>query len=823
MRLSRVGILAIAISFALPLRPLSAAESVTIANPHGGSLVFTETAEGWKWTALHTPSAPPDGWTIRDYAVELAIGERTESLSSAWELVDSGPDRIVLQQEVASLGVRVRRVFSFGASTNAARIETSLRSLEGRRLVARLGLLDTRVPGEAFRTTGAAPVSFPVFGDALFAGIEHVSGEASVVGDPADRFALQHRPRVTIEETWQTFATVVVGWREPGKAGGATPAERIREAFLQYLDSVRVKPPGIVLHTDTWWTVPLPLNEKNVLADIEALRKGFAERTGMFFDTYCVDLGWSHPQTFWRMHPERFPNELRPIDERLKSLGGRMGLWLSPGSGYADGLSNAWLAAQGYEMLPFGNDLGQVPCFALGGRYQREFKERIVAYAQQYGLGHVILDFMPLRCDVAEHGHPPGPESRYAIDAGLADVLDALRAVNPSMALEPMVCGYPPSPWWLLKTPFVLGPAGDDMPYGRGPAPDWMEALITARDIAYRTGQEAWIMPTQALETFDIIVLTPGEFQNTAVMAIGRGRWFLSTYFKAELVKPEDWDFLAALVRWARENKSLLGNAWQFGGKPEDREAYGFHFRNPAKDLYCARNPWIEPRTITLPASALAGGARDVRMVYPRREVLGRIEPGGPGLAVQLGPYETIFVEAVTAAEEPPVAVAAVRPTMSVMAGAPRVVSSARGNREGGFRWTWVAVASVPEGSNAELCIVVEGGREVSGAIGKLWLNGRDVELRRTGSSGQFGAAIDPSPENWTWFMAPLPPGDVAFQIEVTSSAEEVSIGVFVRGAVAARNDPPPESGAVFPTHRADRRGWSQTLLPVAPYAVGAQ
>jgi hypothetical protein len=227
-----------------------------------------------------------------------------------------------------------------------------------------------------------------------------------------------------------------------------------------------------------------------------------------------------------------------------------------------------------------------VPCFALGGRYQREFKERAVQYARQYHLGHVILDFMAHSCDVPGHGHPVGPESRIAIDAGLADVLDALRAVNPAMVLEPMVCGYPPSPWWL--------------------------------------------MPTQALETFDITVLTPGEFRNMAVMAIGRGRWFLSTYFEPTRMKPEDWDFVAGLVRWARQNQELLVNAWQIGGRPEDREAYGYMFRNPTTDVYCVRNPWIEERSIELPASAIATEAREVRIIYPRRETVGRIGPGEP-------------------------------------------------------------------------------------------------------------------------------------------------------------------------------------------------
>src|SRR6185503_5490539 len=222
--------------------------------------------------------------------------------------------------------------------------------------------------------------------------------------------------------------------------------------------------------------------------------------------------------------------ELRAINDSLGAMNSRLGLWISPGSAYAPGLDNTWLESNGYEMTPFGdkNDpLLKVACFALGGKYQTEVKESIVKYARDYGLRHVKLDFMAHSCDVPTHGHPVGWDSVHAIDAGLADVLDSLRAVNPAMALEPLCTGYPPSPWWVTKTPYVLGPYGDDVPYGRGPSPDWMESLITARDIAYRAYRERWIMPTQALETIDIVVQSPGDFENLAVMAIGRGRWFI--------------------------------------------------------------------------------------------------------------------------------------------------------------------------------------------------------------------------------------------------------------------------------------------------------
>lgn len=800
-------------------------EPFTLAGPNGTAVRFSEGSTGWRWTHFIAPHAPEGGWVIGEEGIELATTERESALPRGWTLSERSAEKVVLVQDAAELGLRVRREFSFGPASNVLRIETWVRSLDGTRVMTRIGLLDVSIAGQALRETGAAPASFPVFGQSLFLGVEHVSADCSVTGEAADRARLQQRPRLAVDERWQFVAAAVVGWPQAG--GGLTGEAGVRDAFLHYLDSVRIKPKDIVLHTDTWWTVPLPLNEKNLLGNIETLRKAFQDRTGMFFDTYCVDLGWSDPRSLWQMETKRLPNELRVVNDRLAAAGARMGLWLSPGSGYPPALDNGWLAAQGYEMTPFGADLGQVPCFALGGRYQREFKERVVQYARQYNLGHVILDFMAAHCDVPGHGHPVGPESRIAIDAGLADVLDALRAVNPAMVLEPMVCGYPPSPWWLMKSPFVLGPVGDDMPYGRGPAPDWMESLVTARDIAYRAGQDAWLMPTQALETFDLTVLTPGEFRNMAVMAIGRGRWFLSTYFEPTLMKPEDWDFVAALVRWARENKELLVNAWQIGGRPEDREAYGYMFRNPTTDVYCVRNPWIEERTIELPASATATEAREVRMVYPRRATLGRIAPGERGLTITLAPYETALLTSGPLTSEDASPAPAARPEASVVAGLPQqlpgqIFSTVTGEPSR-MRYYWDGVLRVPAMGDAELCILVEGPPQVSESLAQIMVGGRVLPVRKITSAGQFAAATEASPENWTWFIVPVAAGETIFSVDLNIWSDEASVGVYLRGTTPATNEAAPVGRAAFPTLRPDRRAWSQTLQPLTKLDVGSQ
>jgi hypothetical protein len=816
-----IGFLAM---FALVAAARAQEEPFTLAGPNGTAIRFSEGSTGWRWTQLNSPLAPEGGWSVAEEGIELDTLEQEGTLRRGWTLVERLADKVVLEQEETATGLSVRREFSFGPASNVLRIETWVRSPGGKRVLTRIGLLDVQIEGQTFRQTGEAPASFPIFGQTLFLGVEHVSADCAVLGESADRAYLQQRPRLSVEDRWQLVAAAVVGWPQAG--GGLTGEAGLRDAFLHYLDSVRIKPKDIVLHTDTWWTVPLPLNEKNLLGNIETLRKAFHERTGMFFDTYCVDLGWSDPRTMWQMETRRLPNELRVVNERLAGLGSRMGLWLSPGSGYPPALDNDWLAAQGYEMTPFGADLGHVPCFALGGRYQREFKERVVQYARQYKLGHVILDFMAAHCDVPGHGHPVGPESRIAIDAGLADVLDALRAVNPDLVLEPMVCGYPPSPWWLMKSPFVLGPVGDDLPYGRGPSPDWMESLITARDIAYRAGQDAWLMPTQALETFDITVLTPGEFRNMAVMAIGRGRWFLSTYFEPTLMKPEDWDFVAALVRWARQNKELLVNAWQIGGRAEDREAYGYMFRNPTTDVYCVRNPWIEERTIELPASAVATEAREVRMIYPRRQTLGRIEPGQTGLTLTLAPYETVLLTSGPVTDDVAAPVPVARLEANVVAGLPQLLpgqafSPATGEPSR-IRYYWDGVLRVPAVSDGELCVLVEGPPEVREAICEIVVGGRVMPVRKVTSAGQFAAATDASPENWTWFIVPIAPGETIFNLDLNVWSDAASVGVYLRGTVPATNDAAPASGALFPTLRPDRRAWSQTLQPLRLLEVGS-
>lgn len=788
--------------------------SLVLSSETGAAIAFTANGDRWQWTALQTPGRP-EPVAVSDLGTGIETNNGNGMLGADWALSEQSPGAVSFEQNAG--GLRFRRVYSFGPADNILRIDTWVRNFGRAEVLTRAGLLDLEVDGESFHETGAAPASFPAFGESFFIGIEHVSGTCVTEGD---RVHLWQAPHLATSRSWQRIATVVVGWTS-ANAPALLPGEsQTRQAFLHYLDTIRVKPADMELHTNTWWSLPLPFSERDVLKDIESLQSGFAGRTGMFFDSFALDLGWSNPKSLWQIDPRRFPNQFTTIRDRLAETGTGLGVWLSPGSAYREGLDNGWLAAAGYEVSPWTGPDAVLPttaCFALGGRYQREFKENLLNLVQTYDIRHVKLDFMAHRCDVASHGHPVGADSSYAIDAGLADVLDSLRALKPDIVLEPLCCGYPPSPWWLMKTPYVLGPDGDDLPYGRVPSPDWTESLITARDIAYRASEENWLMPTQALETFDIIVQTPGSFENLAAMAVGRGRWFLSTYLKPELMSPDNWDFLAAMVRWARYNRQYLGNAVKIGGSPENREGYGYMFSNAGKDIYCVRNPWIEERSLTLPLGASVTSARDLRMIYPRRETLARVRPGESSPRIRLAPYETAIIETVSARGRPPVA-SRPRPAAALAANNPGLIASQRyqfGEPSPRLNYSWRGVLSVPEIKQAELCILVEGTNV--GAAARISIDGVPAKPRTAASAGQFGSAKAKSPESWIWFIVPLQPGVQTFDVNVDINAESAAVGVYLRGTTSTQPQFAADPDAPFPEFHPDSRPWSQTLAPLHP------
>jgi hypothetical protein len=510
-----------------------------------------------------------------------------------------------------------------------------------------------------------------------------------------------------------------------------------------------------------------------------------------------------------------------------------VGLWVSPSSLYPFALDNRWLASAGYEVTPHPT-LGFSACLARGGKYQTAFKEAALRYAQEANLAHMKFDGFVPRCDEAGHGHAPGADSLLPLAEGLMEVFDALRTQNPNIALEPTCFGYQPSPWWLMHVPFIIGPFGDDSPFGRCPAPDYLESMTTAREIKNLEGRGSFLMPSSALQCFDLIVQCPGAFPNHAVMAIGRGRWFISSYLNPKFMDTEEWRFFAEAMRWARHHRAFLQEPLPFGGHPKQREAYGYAFLSETRQLLCLRNPWIDETSLALPEPLPTSLNVEIRMLYPRPGLIGRLARSNAPLRLPLGPYETQLIELVPS-DQPTVDVAKAPLPQVTWAPAeePRVECTVFAADPPALGPSWTSLDGVADRRSslvvtgrlttdhtldAQLCVLCERHPAVAENTCRVLVDGQEVAVSIARSQGAFGATGEGQPEHWIWFLADLPVGGHDLRIELSGPALQYPTGVFLRGDLAR---PTPAAtlaleGPAFPSYHADRLPWSRTLVPLA-------
>lgn len=814
------------------------AEQLTLDAGAGALAHFGDAACANRWVS-YTSTSLDRTWPIAGplFSVELE-DDRSADLSDACPVLIREQDAIIFESELPGAGLRVRQQYAFAGDGTTLRILSSLAALDAETAVKTVTLFSLELPGQTLALKGPAHVSSPVFGDFVFMGVEHPS--AQCVADGA-RVLLRQSPHLHVTRDWTTLPGVVFGSATADDAAVAGD-EALRRAFLRYLDTVRWKPGDLHVHYNDWWTAPVPSSEEFVLANIAALKAGLFDLSGFFFDSYAMDMGWSNPHTVWEIDTRQFPQGFDRVRAALAAVGAKPGLWISPSSLYPPALDNGWLGKNGYEVMPDSPWKMRAACLARGGKYQAAFKQAILRHAKDAELAHVKFDGYVARCTADDHAHPIGDDSCLPLAEGILDVFDALRAQDPDIVLEPTCFGYGPSPWWLMHTPFIIGPFGDDSPHGRVPCPEWVDSMISAREIKNLEGRSSFLIPSSALQCFDIIVQCPGPFQNLAAMSIGRGRWFISSYINPKFMEPDEWRFLAELIAWARHNRDLLQEPLPFGGNPADREAYGYAFFAPDRHVFCVRNPWIEETAIELPCGTLPGVQREVRLLYPRRYTISRTGPGGP-VSVRLGPYETQFIEVVPCnglAErnapllpEPEVVWTETRP---VRAG--RVVFEPEAQPYGPS-WTSIDLESgeliefavegqleLKNATHAEWCILCEGAESVSDARCSILADGAAVPITVSRSKGAFAATGAPVEEHWSWFLAPVAAGAHQIQISLTMPAASARFAVFLRGGVPApETESPFSQGPAFPLYLPASRPWSRTLcapMPVEPDAAPA-
>jgi hypothetical protein len=317
---------------------------------------------------------------------------------------------------------------------------------------------------------------------------------------------------------------------------------RQREKFRQYIDKNRPKPHQLHFNYNSWWTAPSPFTEDDILELTDVFKKELYDRSGVSFDTFCLDMGWSERESIWQINKERFPNNLKNIQEAAGKMKANIGLWVSPSSHYNGGLDNKWAKANGYEITHVhhqGRDY--MRCCLAGKNYQTAFRNNLAEIVKNFNVKHVKFDGISFICDDEDHGHYPGYLSYEKIAEGMIYVFEGARQAMPDIWLETTCMGRDPSPWWLFYANSVIGTYGTDAPQGRVPCPVYRESCTTARDYFNLQGAALLDIPISAKEVLGIIHQTEEPFLNDAVTTILRGHSFLPLYINPKYMNAARW------------------------------------------------------------------------------------------------------------------------------------------------------------------------------------------------------------------------------------------------------------------------------------------
>lgn len=666
-------------------------------------------------------------------------------------------------------------------------------------------------PGQTVSVKSGQVQSYPVFMQAFFTGIEF---PVAALRAENDRIVLAHRPGIDIQPN---------KWYESKKAiFGAAPVGQERQAFKQYIAAHRTSPTGFHIDYNSWWTSKVPYSEAEILGLMRTFKEKMFEPYKEHFDSFCIDMGWSEPKSFWDINTKLFPEKFTPLMEKAKEMKSNPGLWISPCNAYSpSSMDNDWAEEQGYEIYTatWSGRTYKVCC--LGGpKYQTDFRDRLVEMVTNYGIRQIKFDGYNTQCPEPKHGHAPGEYSAEAIAEGMISTFRAIRQAAPDTWMETTCMGWNPSPWWLFYADSVIGTYGDDSPFGRVPCPVYRESYTTARDYYNLQGAALLPIPIVAQEVLGIIHQSPDPFMNDAVTTIMRGHMFLPVYLNPACMNDARWKTFAKILSWARKNEAILEEtqpilpeSWLNGVVPQfdenaemPREPYGYaHFKGKS-GLVGLRNPWITGRSYSLKLDASLGLSPDadglsVVSLYPEVRAYGQNLRFGQTLNVPLAPYETLVLSVA-----PNQHTAGISPAADALHGLGKVNisriektrvefadsqeafgpdwTSLLGNMKSAVRLNVEAKVEITA-PQAELLVLVEGETPPTAPMGSIRINGVETKPVVTGSITGWAATQQPQHGHWTFLRVPLITGTntIAIDLYAGTGAEKISAWVWAKKA----------------------------------------
>ena len=438
---------------------------------------------------------------------------------------------------------------------------------------------------------------------------------------------------------------------------GFVPKGQMRRGFLAYLERERAHPYRPFLHYNSWYDIGYfsKYDEAAALNVINTFGEELTAKRGAKLDSFLFDDGWDNPQTLWQFDQTNFPSGFASVRKAAEKYGAEPGIWLSPWGGYGKphDVRLEFGRAQGFETRDRN--------FTLAGpKYYERFRGLCVSVVTNYGINQFKFD------GIGQNTGAGGGGAQRDFDAML-QIIGELRGLKPDLYVN-QTTGTWPSPFWLLFADSIWR-GGEDHSFVPGTAPE-RERWISYKDndVYDEVVSRSDLYPLNSLMLHGIIYAKSAHGLNydtndvlkSEIRAMfGCGTQLQEMYITPALMSSENWDTLAEAANWSRANADTLVDTHWVGGRPEDRQVYGWAAWSPKKGILTLRNPTARSANIKIdPAKAFelpAGSPREFNIVSPFKDQTCEVTKlkAGTETTITLKPFEVLVMEALPDTSKP--------------------------------------------------------------------------------------------------------------------------------------------------------------------------
>lgn len=487
----------------------------------------------------------------------------------------------------------------------------------------------------------------PIYAKGLFFGMEFPMGENRMDGT---RFFSRYYIGSSITKKRVIWPTVVGVAKNSSK-------EAIQEAFFEYISSI-AQPSGFRKQYNSWFDYMTDIDEGKIVQSFEEISHGF-EDYGVHLDAYVVDDGWPNYESVWEFN-EKFPQELAPIQQKVRQLDSTLGLWIGPRGGYGGTQKKMsdWLEAHPELQVGSKNHLSEDVNVA-DFNYLRKLREKMLEYQAKYDISYWKIDGWLLRPEKMDGS---GSYSMYIMTQVyefLIQLLMDLRKERGERDCFINLTSYVnPSPWFLQWVNSLWIQTSQDVGFTPNAGSDM------ARMLTYRDGQYAEFLRERDLQLplwslynhepifastahrgyMDHVMQASDVELEQYLFFIGtRGNAFWEFYYSYELFDDAKWKANAKAITWIEQHYDTLRHAQLFGTKASEMQGiYGYDCWNKetGERIISFRNPCATQQRMD---KALEGFAPQSWSKIQGEE--SQVQEKEDTLVVTLEPYAILIVQ----------------------------------------------------------------------------------------------------------------------------------------------------------------------------------